>query len=406
MDTWTGRASPPLSTPKRASLCALTTPYASEPFLHQLLGKALAAGCSDIHLKVGQPPGGRVREDLVFFRVEKIRPEDTEAALGILLGSVTMGGPEGSPQTPPTMGGLKGSPQTPPTTGGLKGSPQTPPGPSLDVVFAYEAAGLGRFRVAAFRARGAVSLVMRSIPFKIPTLADLGLPPAATAMIEQERGIVVLAGGSGTGKSTTAAALLGHLNESYPRHILTFEEPIELVHEDQRGSVSQRAVGVDVASLVIGLRAARRLDPNVVFVSDLHAPDALEAVLDLAELGHLVLVTVASPDAARAVARLLAMGRAVPDFAIRFASALQGVLAQRLLPKRDGSGLLLACEVLVATATVREALRGGSSEQGDVSAALRWQMEKGASPYGMQTFEMHTRALAVQGLVSKTIVPG
>ena len=405
-DTWTGRASPPLSTPKRASLCALTTPYASEPFLHQLLGKALAAGCSDIHLKVGQPPGGRVREDPVFFRVEKICPEDTEAALGILLGSVTMGGPEGSPQTPLMMGGLKGSPRTPPTDGGTQGVPPDPPG------------SLARRRVR-LRGGGPRALPGGGVPGARRGLAGdahhplqdphPGRPrPPARGHGDDRAGARhrLAAGGSGTGKSTTAAALLGHLNESYPRHILTFEEPIELVHEDQRGSVSQRAVGVDVASLVIGLRAARRLDPDVVSVSDPHAPDALEAVLDLAELGHLVLVTVASPDAARAVARLLAMGRAVPDFAIRFASALQGVLAQRLLPKRDGSGLLLACEVLVATATVREALRGGSSEQGDVSAALRWQMEKGASPYGMQTFEMHTRALAVQGLVSKTIVPG
>jgi twitching motility protein PilT len=362
----------------------LTTPYASEPFLHQLLGKALAAGCSDVHLKVGQAPGARVRGDLVFFRVDKIRPEDTEAALRILLG--------------PARSAVldAGHPQTPGTT---IHSP-------LDLVFAYEAPGLGRFRVAAYRAGGAVSLVMRSIPLKIPTLADLGLPAAATALIEQQRGIVIIAGGSGSGKSTTAAALLGHLNESYPRHILTFEDPVELVHEDARGSVSQRAIGVDVASLTAGLHRALTQDPDVVFVSDLRAVDALEAVLDIAELGHLVLVTVASPDAARAVARLLGLGRAVPDFGARFAAALQGVLAQKLLPKRDGSGLVLACEVLVATVAVREAIRGGSSEQGDVAAALRWQMEKGATPYGMQTFEVHARALSVQGLVSKATVPG
>ena len=354
----------------------MTTPYASEPFLHQLLGKALAAGCSDVHLKVGQPPGGRVRDDLVFFRVEKIRAEDTDATLRILLGAAA------SPQTP-----------------------GTPLPTSLDIVFAYDAPGLGRFRVAAYRARGSVSLVMRSIPPKIPTLAELGLPAAATALIEQERGIVVIAGGSGAGKSTTAAALLGHINESYPRHILTLEDPVEHVHEDARGSVSQRAIGVDVSSLVAGLRGAHVQDPDVVFVSDLRSAEALEGVLELAELGHLVLVTVASPDAARAVARLLGLGRGLPDFAGRFSAALHGVLAQKLLPKRDGTGLVLACEVLVATASVREALRGGSSEQGDVAAALRWQMEKGATPYGMQTFEMHARQLSVQGLLSKAVVP-
>ncbi len=362
----------------RSSLPALTTPYASEPFLHQLLGKALAAGCSDVHLKVGQPPGARVRGDLVFFRVDKICPEDTEAALHLLLGAA--GAPGG-------------------TAAAAVASP------SLDLLFAYEAPGLGRFRVAAFRTRGAISLVMRSVPLKIPTLAELGLPPAATALIEQDHGIVVIAGAAGSGKSSSAAALLGHLNASYPRHILTFEAPIELVHEDQRGSVSQREIGADVASLAAGLRGALAQDPDVLFVSDLRAPEALEAVLEHAELGHLVLVTLASPDVARAVGRLLALGRALPDFASRFAAALQGVLAQRLLPKRDGSGLVLACEVLVATAAVREALRGGSTEHGEVPASLRWQMEKGASPYGMQTFEMHLRQLAVQGVVSKAAAP-
>jgi twitching motility protein PilT len=346
----------------------VTTPYASEAFLLQLLGKAVAAGASDVHLKVGQPPGARVRGDLIFFRVEKIHPEDTEAAAHLLLGAADKAIVH-------------------------------------EIVFAYEAAGLGRFRVSAFRRRGALSLVLRSIPPAIPTVAELGLPAAATALIEQPRGLVVIAGGSGTGKSTTAAALLGHLNESYAKHVVTLEDPIEWVHEDHRASFSQRAVGADTASLVTGLRAALVQDPDVLFVADLRAPDALEAILDVAELGHLVLAVVPAADVSRAVGRLLALGRTVPDFAARFAGALQGVIAQRLLPKRDGTGLALACEVLVTTAAVREALRGGSSEHGDVPAALHWQMEKGASPYGMQTFEMHQKQLAAQGLASGSIRP-
>jgi twitching motility protein PilT len=345
----------------------VSTSYASEAFLHQILGKALSAGASDVHLKVGQPPGARVRGDLVFFRVEKITPEDTEAAVRVLSGLSV--------------------------------------GPDSVVVhekvFAYEAPGLGRFRVSAFRQRGALSIVMRSIPLVIPVAADLGLPPAATSLVEQERGLVLFAGAAGSGKSTTVAALLGHLNENYPRHIVTLEEPIEHVHEDRRGSVAQRAIGADVASLADGLRAARLQDADVIYAADLASPEALEAALDAAELGHLVLAGVGSPDVSRAVSRLFAMGRNLPDFASRFAGALQGVLAQRLVPKRDDSGLALVCEVLVATATVREALRGGSSEHGSVSAALQWQMEKGGAPHGMQTFETHQKQLAAQGLVSR-----
>jgi len=173
----------------------VTTPYASEAFLHQLFGKALGAGASDVHLKVGQPPGARVRGDLVFFRVDKIQPDDTEAAARLLLGAIGREDPI-----------------------------------AHQIVFAYEAPSVGRFRVSAFRQRGALSLVMRSIPVRIPTPADLGLPAAATALVEQPRGLVVLAGGARSGRSTTAAALLGHLNENYPRHILTFEDPIEHIH--------------------------------------------------------------------------------------------------------------------------------------------------------------------------------
>jgi len=345
------------------------TPYASETFLHQLLAKALAAGASDVHLKVGQPPGARVRGELIFFRVDKIRPEDTEAAAALLLGA----------RTEPVQ---------------------------HEEVFAYEAAGLGRFRVSAFRQRGVLSLVMRSVPLQVPTLADLGLPAAAKTLIEQTRGLVVLAGGSGTGKSTTAAALVGHLNENFAKHVITFEDPIEVLHEDRRGSVSQRALGADTLSLAAGLRAALVQDADVLFVADLLTPDAsgaLEAALDAVELGHLVLVVVAAPDVFRAVGRLFALGRAVPDFVARFAGALQGVLAQRLLPKRDQSGLVLACEVLVTTGVVREALRGmgqsTSLPSGHDMAALREQMEKGQSAYGMQTFEMHVRQLAAQAIV-------
>jgi twitching motility protein PilT len=349
----------------------VTTPYASEAFIHQVLGKALAAGASDVHLKVGQPPGARVRGDMVFFRVEKIRPEDTDAAARVILGSAGAGRLEGI----------------------------------HELVTAYEADGLGRFRVSIYRQREALALVMRSVPLKIPTFAELGVPTAATALAEKERGLVILAGGSSEGKSSTAAAMIGHLNESYPKHVITLEEPIEHLHEDHRASISQREIGVDTASLSAGLHAAMRQDPDVIFAADLRDERAFAAALEAVELGHLVIAGVAAPDATHAVARLFALGRGVPELAPRLAAALQGVLAHRLLPKRDGSGVVLSCEVLIATAAVRDALRGVIAAEGTApAAALRELMEHGQSPYGMATFEMADKQLVAQGLVSKSIL--
>jgi twitching motility protein PilT len=346
----------------------VTTAYASEAFIHQVLGKALAAGASDVHLRVGQPPGARVRGDLVYFRVEKIKPEDTEAAARVLLG------------------------------GGDRLSSRD------EIVASYHAPGLGRFRVSLYRAQGAIALVLRSIALQIPTSAELGVPEAATGMVEKERGLVLVAGGPGDGKSSTMAALIGHLNVSYPRHVISLEDPVEFVHEDHRGSVSQRAVGADTVSFARGIRAAARQDPDVIAASDLREPEALEAALDAAEDGHLVLAALSAPDAGRAVLRLLRLGRGMPDVAARIAAVLQGVLAQRLVPKRDGGGLALLCEVLVATAKVRETLRAGPVGP-ELADALRELMEKGASPYGMQTFEVHQKILAAQGLVSRGLAP-
>jgi twitching motility protein PilT len=289
----------------------VTTPYAAEAFVHQIIAKALQAGAGDVHLKVGQPPGARVGGDLVFFRVDKIRPEDTEAAARLLAG---------------------------------------PDRIAQDRVFAYEAEGVGRFRVSAFRQRGALSIVLRSIPRRIPTPAELGLPDAATALVEGPRGLVVLSGGARSGRSTIAAALVGHVSQSHPRHVVTVEDPIEHVHEDAQGSVAQRAVGEDVASFAHGVRGALRQDPDVVLAADVATPEAMEACLDAAELGPLVLAVVSAADPARAVSRLLALGRAVPDVEGRLAAALRGVVSSRLVPRKDGSGEALACEVVPADA--------------------------------------------------------
>ena len=205
----------------------MTPPPASEAIIHQLLGKALTAGATDVHLKVGQPPGARVRGDLVYFRVEKIRAEDMEAAARVLYGH----------------------------------DPVEAAGAALvhprEQVFAYHAEGLGRFRASLYRQRGTIAIVLRSVPLDVPTFAKLGVPAAITPMVEASRGLVVVAGGSGQGKTTTLAAMVGHLNASYPRHVITLEDPIEFLHEDQRRSVCQRAVGADTGLVRGGPPRAR-----------------------------------------------------------------------------------------------------------------------------------------------------
>lgn len=342
----------------------MTTPYASEAFLHQLLAKALAAKASDVHLKVGQPPGARVHGSMVYFRVDKIRPDDTEAAALALLGDRPV---------------------------------RDKIGTLHDVTFAYAASGVGRFRVHIYRQQGSLAVVMRSVPFAVPTFDDLGLPAAAKAMSEQGKGLVLISGGAGSGRTTTLAAMVGHINATSPKHIVTLEDPIEFVHQDSRASVSQREIGRDTASLAAGLASVVRQDPDVVMIGDLRDDRALDAALDVAEMGRLVLAAVPAPDVELAIGRLVTSNE--NERRERVASALQGVIAQRLLPRQDGAGVVLAAEVLVVTAPVRESIR-----RPEGAARLRELMEKGATTYGTQTFEMHIRVLASKGLLSKELL--
>jgi twitching motility protein PilT len=339
----------------------MSTPYASESFLHQLLGKALAANASDIHLKVGQPPGARVRGDMVYFRVDKIRAEDTEALARIVLATKHE-----------TI--------------------------DLDALteqdLAYAVPGLGRFRVNVYRQRGTIALVLRHVPEKIPTLEDLNVPPPAKTLAELDRGLVLVCGAAGNGKSTTLAAMIAHVNQTFAKHIITIEDPIEFVHADSRSSVSQREVGTDTKGFAEALRAALRQDPDVVLVGEIRDGETLEIAMQAAETGHLVLSTMHTPDCSRTVQRMMSLAKNGEEMRERAADCLQGVMAQRLIPKRDGSGLVLCAEVLIASGTARESIRRPAN-----NPSLRDVMEKGVVPYGMQTFDMALAKLAQDGKI-------
>ncbi len=340
----------------------MQTPYASEQFLHQLLQKALAANASDIHVKVGQPPGARVRGDMVYFRVDKVKPEDTEALARLVLAH--------------------------------RGVDDVSELREYDT--AYTAQGIGRFRINVYRQRGSLALVMRSIPLKIPTFEELGMPAAIKTLAELDRGLVIVVGAAGNGKSTTLASMVGHVNANFPKHIVTIEDPVEFLHVDSRSGVSQREVGIDTDSFARALRAALRQNPDVILVGEIRDEETLEITMKAAETGHLVFTTLHTPDVTRTVNRMLSLSKNPAELRERLADALQGIVAQRLVPRRDGQGLCLVQEILVASGTAREAIK-----HPDQAPPLKDVMEKGVVPYGMQTFDMHLKQLAAAGVISK-----
>jgi twitching motility protein PilT len=341
------------------------TPYASELYLHQLIGKALAASASDIHLRVEKPPGARVRGAMVYFRVDKIRPEDTEAAAHVLLGA------RATPEMLARLG---------------------------EIVTSYDAGAHGRFRVSVYRERAGLSIVMRHIAARVPTLDEIGAPIAARVLAEVDRGLVLVTGPATSGKTTTAAAMIDHINKSYPKHVVTIEDPVEFMHADDKASVSQREIGTDTDSYLTALRTVAHQDADVILVGEIRDNEALDAAFNVAEVGHLVVATIPSLDVVRTLNRLGAISKTAREARERIADVLQGIISQRLLPKRDGSGSVLAAEVLVGTAAVRDALRNPED-----SPPLKELMEKGVSPYGMQSFEMHLKQLLAQNAITKEV---
>jgi twitching motility protein PilT len=338
------------------------SPFESEAFFQQLLGKAVAAKASDVHIKVGQPPGARVAGDMVYFRVDKVTAADAEAVVRHVLRN----------PRPDEVAALRERDSS------------------------YVVPGVGRFRVNVYRQRGTLAVVLRAIPSEIPAFEQLGVPAACKDLAEKPRGLVVVVGAAGNGKSTTLASMIGHLNRTQPLHIVTIEDPIEFLHVDDKSSISQREVGLDTGSFASALRAALRQDPDVILLGEIRDEESMEIALMAAETGHLVLTTLHTPDVFRTVNRMLSLARGEPkETRERIADALQGIIAQRLVPRREG-GLVLVAEVLIASGTVRESIK-----RPEGNPPLKDLVEKGVHPYGMQTFDMHLRQLFQQGIIDK-----
>ena len=332
-----------------------------DPALVTLLEATVAAGASDLHLSVGRPATARRDGMLVAFEgVEELDPETIERIVMSLLDDRKLAELHENHQ----------------------------------VDFSFGLRGIGRFRANAFRQRGHLSLALRVVPFRVRSLEELGAPWAATELLNKPYGLVLVVGPTGSGKSTTLAAMIDRINEERPCHILTIEDPVEYVHNHKTALINQREVGTDVNSFTDGLRSALREDPDVILLGEMRDLDSISITLSLAETGHLVFATLHTNDASQALDRIVDVFPAErrDQIQIQLAGTLQGVISQRLLPA-EGGGRVAAYEVLIANDAVRNLVREGKSRQ------LRNTMISGQQE-GMQTMEMDLARLVSSGILS------
>jgi twitching motility protein PilT len=257
-------------------------------------------------------------------------------------------------------------------------------------------AGLGRFRVNILRQRGHFSIVLRVIPIDVPTFEDLRMPKVLETIADHERGLILVTGVTGSGKSSTMAAMVDWINRRKAVHVVTLENPIEFLHRDLKASVTQRDVGTDTESFMGGLRAALRQDPDVILIGEMRDKETIDIALKAAETGHLVISTVHTRNAVQTVSRLVAVFEpSEQEMArTRLSEALQAIVSQRLLPMKDGKGRVVACEIMPVTGTMRDCIR--DAQRVDEIYEL---IEEGHSQYGSQTFDQHLMELVHEGLV-------
>jgi twitching motility protein PilT len=315
------------------------------------LKQLVVARGSDLHLKVPSRPLGRIHGHLAPLPgSEPLSPEDTVAALQHMLR-------DASKQAEFDRDG--------------------------EVDFAYTIEGAARFRVNAFRQRGSISIVARVIPFLVRSVDDLGLPSVITEIAEEERGLILLTGTTGSGKSTTLAAMIDHINRTRSRHIVTIEDPIEYLHPDRNSIINQREVGMDTASFSRAMRRVLRQDPDVILIGEMRDEETVRAALSAAETGHLVMSTVHTLDAPESVNRILDFFPPHEQSHARamLAGTLRGVVSQRLVQSPDGDGRVCVCEILRMTGRARDMILDPTQ-----TGRLQEVIAEGAY-YGMQTFD-------------------
>ena len=267
----------------------------------------------------------------------------------------------------------------------------------LEIDIAYSVPGLGRFRCAIFQQRGTVGLVLRVIPARILSIRELTLPPVLESICEERRGLVLCTGTTGSGKSTTLAAMVDYINGSRTEHIVTIEDPIEFLHRDKKSIVNQREIDVDTRAFSTSLRAALRQDPDVILVGEMRDYETIETALLAAETGHLVFSTLHTLDATETINRIVSVfpPHHQKQIRIQLAQVLKAVVSLRLLPRADGIGRVPATEVMIATPYIRDCV-----ENKEKTKFIREQIALGTSQYGMQTFDQSLFQLYRNGLIT------
>jgi twitching motility protein PilT len=332
--------------------------------LDELLARVIDVGGSDLHLKVASPAMGRVDGALQPLEQRLLTDSDLETVLMLV-----------TERTPAKREHFL---------------------ESGDLDTSYLADGIGRFRVNGFRQRGSISFAFRFVPKEIPSFEKLGLPEGVGRLAQEQRGLILVTGATGSGKSTTLASMLNWINKNRPLHIVTIEDPIEFVHDDWASIVNQREVGLDTESFKQALRRVLRQDPDVILLGELRDEETAQTALQAAESGHLVLSTLHTLDAAETIGRLVEFFPAQKQLMIRqiLAGVLRGVVSQRLIPRKEG-GRVAAVEVMVNTARIADLIREPEKTDGITDA-----IEDGAFHH-MQSFSQHLVQLVVDGLVDR-----
>src|SRR5881296_2021415 len=267
----------------------------------------------------------------------------------------------------------------------------------FEIDLAYSVPGLGRFRVNVFQQRGTVGMVLRVIPSKILSIEDLLLPPVLKTIADERRGLILVTGTTGSGKSTSLAGMIDYINTTRTEHIMTIEDPIEFLHRDKKSIVNQREVEVDTRSFASALRSALRQDPDVILVGEMRDYETIETAITAAETGHLVLSTLHTLDATETINRIISVfpPHQQKQIRLQLAGILKAVVSMRLLPKVDGNGRVPAVEILRTTGYIRDCI-----ENKEKTKLIREAISAGTSQYGMQTFDQSLYQLYKNGLIT------
>src|SRR6266850_1417506 len=332
--------------------------------INDLLKIASERKASDLHLKVGSHPVLRINGELIpLVETKRLMQEDTIAmAFSIMSNRQKQKFKE-----------------------------------NLEIDIAYSVPGLGRFRCNVFQQRGTVGLVLRVIPVKIMTVRELGLPMVLEKICNEQRGLILCTGTTGSGKSPTLAAMINYINAQRTEHVITIEDPIEILHRDKKSIVNQREVEVDTRSFAAALRSALRQDPDVILVGEMRDYETIETAITAAETGHLVLSTLHTLDATETINRIISVfpPHQQRQVRIQLAAVLKAAISQRLLPRADGMGRAAAVEVMTTTAFIRDCI-----VDKDKTSMIAGAIAAGTSQYGMQTFDQAIFQLYSQGIVT------